>query len=360
MSTTIVHSQETTQEGERLFPYVSIVMPVRNEVQYIEGAIQSVLDQDYPADAFEVLVADGMSTDGTREVVQSFYKDAPRVVLIDNPGRIVPTGLNKAIDQARGEIIIRVDGHCVIARDYVRKSVAYLRHDPQLSGVGGPMETIGVTPVSAAIAAAMSSPFGVGGSAFRTKKDQKLLVETVAFPAYKASTLRQAGPFDEELVRNQDDEYNYRLREMGGKILLAPDIRSRYYSRGSLYNLWRQYFQYGFWKVRVMQKHPRQMKLRQYVPPLFVIGTAGSTLLTLLFPGIGKYLLGVVLGGYAVANLVASLLTAARSGLGYLFVLPAAFATLHYSYGLGFLVGLVKFARCWDTEKNQWSSRKLA
>ncbi|HVN56629.1 MAG TPA: glycosyltransferase family 2 protein [Anaerolineaceae bacterium] len=360
MSTTILHSQETIQEEQQLFPFVSIVMPVRNEVQYIKKAIKAVLDQDYPADAFEVLVADGMSIDGTREVVQSFFKDAPQVVLIDNPGKIVPTGLNKAIEQARGEIIIRVDGHCVIARDYVRKSVAYLKHDPQLSGVGGPMETIGETPVSAAIAAAMSSSFGVGGSAFRTKKDQKLFVETVAFPAYKASTLHQAGPFDEELVRNQDDEYNYRIREMGGKILLAPDIHSRYYSRGSLRSLWRQYFQYGFWKVRVMQKHPRQVKLRQYVPPLFVLGTAGSALFTLVFPGIGKYLLGVVLGGYAAANLTASLLTAARSGLSNWFVLPAAFATLHYSYGLGFLVGLVKFARCWNIEKNQWGSRKLA
>ena len=130
--------------------------------------------------------------------------------------------------------------------------------------------------------------------AFRTIKDRPLLVETVAFPAYRRATLQRLGPFDEELVRNQDDEYNYRLLKSGGRILLSPDIRSRYYSRGSLRSLWRQYYQYGYWKVRVMQKHPRQMRSRQFVPPAFVAGLAGSAALGMVFRPF-RALLGVVL-----------------------------------------------------------------
>src|SRR5438132_14210048 len=130
----------------------------------------------------------------------------------------------------------------------------------------------------------MSSAFGVGGSAFRTVSDRTLLTDTVAFPAFTRAALEKAGAFDEELVRNQDDEYNYRLRKLGAKILLASDVHSRYFSRATLPGLWRQYFQYGFWKVRVMQKHPRQMRLRQFGPPLFVATMLMSLALLLVSP----------------------------------------------------------------------------
>jgi succinoglycan biosynthesis protein ExoA len=141
--------------------------------------------------------------------------------------------LNIGICQAQGDIVVRVDGHCEIAPDYVSQCVRHLLYDG-VDAVGGPIETIGETNEAQSIALAMSSWFGVGGSAFRTVKDRPLLVETVAFPAYTRRTLQRLGPFDEELVRNQDDEYNYRLLAQGGKILLSPDISSRYYSRSSL------------------------------------------------------------------------------------------------------------------------------
>ncbi len=218
-----------------------------------------------------------------------------------------------------------------------------------MDGVGGPMETIGETTVSQAIALAMSSPFGVGGSAFRTIKDRKMFVDSVAFPAYKKETLQKTGAFDEELVRNQDDEYNYRLRSMGGKILMTPDIRSRYYSRSSFRSLWRQYFQYGYWKVRVMQKHPRQMSLRQFIPLTFVVTLVTLSILAIfLWPA--RALLALVTGLYVVANLGASALTASEHGWQYFVYLPIAFAFLHLSYGFGFLYGLFKFASRWNTE----------
>ena len=325
--------------------FVSVVMPVRNEAAFIANSLKAVLSQDYPSEQMEVIVADGMSSDGTAQIVAQHRG----VKLINNPGKIVPTGLNLAIEQAHGEIIVRVDGHCEIASDYVRRCVDHLLNDG-VDAVGGPLDTIGQTPLANVIAAAMSSTFGVGGSAFRTRRNETMLTDTVAFPAYRRSLIARAGAFDEELVRNQDDEYNYRLCEMGAKILLAADVRCRYYSRSSVSSLWRQYFQYGYWKVRVMQKHPGEMRLRQFVPPLFVTVLMLSLLMMLFVDG-GWLIFVLVIGSYLVANLAASLLTATKTtATKSTLLLPVVFATLHISYGLGFLLGLVKF---W----NRWGSR---
>lgn len=323
-------------------PFVSVIMPVRNEAAYIERSLGSVLAQDYPAGCLEILVVDGMSDDGTREMVRAQQATQPHIRLLDNPARIVPPGLNLGIRQARGEIIVRVDGHCEIAPDYVSRCVRHLLED-EVDAVGGPIETIGETAEAEAIALAMSSWFGVGGSAFRTIDDRAMLVETVAFPAYRRETLERLGPFDEELVRNQDDEYNYRLLKHGGKILLSPDIRSRYYSRSSLPKLWRQYYQYGFWKVRVMQKHPRQMRRRQFVPGLFVAALAGSTALGFLWRPLWV-LAAFFIALYAFANIVAAVTVTSRRGRGHTARLLLIHPIIHFSYGLGFLAGLAHFA----------------
>ncbi len=322
-------------------PFVSVIMPVRNEAAYIERSLGSVLAQDYPPDRMEIIVVDGLSDDGTREAVLAHQATHPNIQLLDNPAHIVPPGLNLGIRRATGDIIVRVDGHCEIAPDYVSRCVEHLVSDG-VDAVGGPIETIGETPEAEAIALAMSSWFGVGGSAFRTVDDRAMLVETVAFPAYTRETLQRQGPFDEELVRNQDDEYNYRLLKQGGKILLSPDIRSRYYSRSSLPRLWRQYYQYGYWKVRVMQKHPRQMRWRQFVPVTFVAAAAGSAVLGLFFRPFW-YLLALVLTLYAIADFAASLSLGARAGWTHVPRLLIIHPILHISYGLGFLAGLLKF-----------------
>lgn len=345
MKTPVNHDPEKYEPVQKT---VSILMPVRNEGEFIRKSLQTVIDQDYPSEHLEILVIDGMSDDNTRQIVNEIAAQHRHIRLIDNPGRIVPTGLNIGLQQARGEIIIRVDGHCEIQPDYVRRCVQYLTRE-NVDGVGGPIDTIGETHAAQAIAISMSSPFGVGGSAFRTIKDRRMDVDTVAFPAYRRETIQKAGLFDEELVRNQDDEYNFRLREMGGRILLAPDIRSRYYSRSSFSSLWRQYFQYGYWKVRVMQKHPRQMSLRQFVPPTFVATILALAILALFLP-VARLLLAVTTGAYILANLFASAWTAYRRGWQYLIYLPLAYAILHISYGSGFLYGLVRFRKRWKPE----------
>jgi glycosyltransferase involved in cell wall biosynthesis len=343
---------------------VTVIMPIRNEAAYIRRSLGSVLAQDYPAECLQVLVVDGQSDDGTRELVQTMIEErsnvptfqrsnvptfSPGVRLLDNPGRIVPTGLNIGLAEARGDVIVRVDGHCEIPPDYLSRCVALLE-ESGADCVGGPIETVGETATAQTIAVAMSSPFGVGGSAFRTVQDRTLWVDTLAFGAYTRAAIERCGAFDEELIRNQDEEYNYRLRKLGGKLLLSSAIRSRYYSRGTLGKLWRQYYQYGYWKVRVLQKHPRQMQARHFAPPLFAAAVLGGALLAPLSPVIRR-LGSVVLLLYAVANLVASLLTARRAGLAHLPRLPLIFAILHLSYGLGFLRGLIAFRRRWGREE---------
>jgi succinoglycan biosynthesis protein ExoA len=336
-------------------PFVSVVMPVRNEATFIGRSLHAVLAQDYPSERMDVVVADGMSTDGTRQTVESFQTRHPELKLINNPGKIVPTGLNLAIAEARGEVIVRVDGHCEIANDYVRRCVEHLLNDG-VDGVGGPLETIGETSLARVIAIAMSSVFGVGGAAFRTKT-KTILTDTVAFPAYTRSIIERAGPFDEELVRNQDDEYNYRLRKMGARILLASDVRCRYYGRSSLTSLGRQYFQYGYWKVRVLQKHPGQMQPRQFVPPLFV-GACLIFLLLLPLTPVAGYFLAAAVGSYAAANLTASILALRKNKYRLLPLMPVVFAILHVAYGLGFLTGLVKFWKRWGGKPVPASSIK--
>jgi glycosyltransferase involved in cell wall biosynthesis len=330
----------------QMLPFVSVVMPVRNEASFIERSVGSVLAQDYPADRLEILVADGRSTDATRAVLSGISAKAPRVRLIDNPEGIVATGLNRALREARGEVIVRVDGHCEIAPDYVSRCVAHLE-DRTIHAVGGPLETIGETVRARAIAAAMSSWFGVGGSAFRTVRDRALITDTVAFPGYRREVMDRAGEFDEELVRNQDDEYNYRLRKMGARILLAPDVRARYYSRSSFASLWRQYLQYGYWKVRVMQKHPRQMQPRQFAPPVLVTALGVAALVAAALPA-ARWAAAAVPGVYLLATVLASFRVQRQHKVESAWLLVPAFVVLHVSYGAGMLMGLARFGNRWS------------
>lgn len=336
-----------------MLPFVSVVMPVRNEAAFIVRSLGSVLAQDYPQDRLEVIVADGMSTDGTRELLATLQERYPQLKVVDNPGRIVSTGLNQAVPLAAGEVVVRIDGHCEIASDYISRCVDHLRSG-STNAVGGPIHTIGETHMASVIAVAMSSRFGVGGSAFRTVTSGSMYTDTIPFPAYARRILEQAGEYDEELVRNQDDEYNYRLREIGVKLLFASDVRSKYYSRSSLRSLWRQYFQYGYWKVRVMQKHPRQMQVRQFVPAAFVAALA-VCLATAPFLEVGPWLLGLVTVAYVIANLGATAVEIRSHGWRMLPLLPIIYATLHLSYGAGFWAGVVRFWRRWGRDR-EWSS----
>ena len=333
-----------------MYPHVTVIMPIKNEVKFIRSSLGAVLAQDYPPEHMEILVADGMSTDGTREIVEQFAATDSRVRMVDNPAGIMATGFNTALLIAEGDVVVVVGGHAELSSNYISRCVSYLR-EYSVDCVGGYMETVALTSIGQTIAVAMSSRFGVGGVAFRTQSNILKEVDTVAFGAYRREIIDRAGPLDEELVRNQDDEYNYRLRKMGAKILQVPDISARYHSRASLSALWRQYFQYGFWKVRVLQKHPFQMRLRQFVPPIFVgllLASMALYLLDLISYPLGVIPFLIIFGSYLLANLGASFYTSARHGWRHLPALPLTFAILHLGYGSGFLLGLIRFMRRWN------------
>lgn len=340
-----------SEYGNRDRPFVSILIPIRNEEASIEACIESVRKQSYPEELIEILIADGMSDDRTRAKISEKMESDERIQLYDNPGRIVPTGMNILLRQVKGEIIIRVDGHCLIASDYVERCVNHLSKDG-IVAVGGPMQTIESSATGKAISLAQSSKFGVGNSSFRTESGETKFVDTVPFPAYHKSLIDQVGLYDEELVRNQDDEYNYRIRSKGYSILLAKDVQSTYYSRSSFQKLWRQYYQYGFYKIRVLQKHPRQMSLRQFIPFLFVIGIFLLGVLAVITSR-GWVALMFAIALYFIINLAFSFQLSFKHGFENLLRLSLAFAILHTSYGLGFIVGLFRFWDRWGDKKGR-------
>ncbi len=330
-------------------PFVTVMIPMRNEAQSIGACLDSVLAQDYLAEGYEVLVVDGASTDDSVRVVEGYAQRTGRVRVLHNPQRIVPTALNTAIRAARGDIIMRVDGHTHLAPDYMRMGVEALQRTGA-DNVGGPMVAVGGGPFGDAVAQAMASRFGIGAYFHLATEDRE--VDTVYMGMYARTAFERIGLFDEELVRNQDDELNYRLRKLGGRIWLTMRMRSHYQNRQSLRTLARQFFQYGVWKIRVLQKHPRQMSARQFVPPLFVLALLVSALLAawsrwaaVAFVAIG--------GVYAVALTAAALVTVRRHGGRHVPLVALAFATMHLSWGAGFLVGLLRFGHRWFADEPQ-------
>ena len=330
-------------------PFVSVVMPVRNERAYIETIVAQVLDQDLPPDRFEVLVADGDSDDGTREWLDALAATDARVRVIDNPERIVPTGLNRAIAAAHGEVVVRVDGHTEIAPDFLRQSLSVLRAHPEAWCVGGPIVHRGRGPFGRAAAWAMSSRVGVGGANHRFAGYEGP-GESVAFPAFHRWVFDAVGDFDEHLVRNQDDEFNFRLRQAGGTIWISPSIRSEYFVREQPAQLWRQYRQYSFWRIPMLRKHRRPTTARQLAPPAFFALMAGGVVL-------GAWRHSPVLAlalpvGYAATLVAVGVRSRRDLDAAAAVRVPLALATLHGAYAAGWAAG----AWCLVARPDAWTA----
>jgi glycosyltransferase involved in cell wall biosynthesis len=318
-------------------PFVSVVMPVLNEERFIDHAVRSVLTQHYPSDRFEVIVADGMSTDGTRQILADLQSRHPQLVVLDNPRRIQTTGLNLALARARGDVIVRLDGHAEIAPDFLAQNVAVLAEHPEAWSVGGPIRHAARTVVGKAVAVAMSHPFGVGNAKHRYP-DYEGYVEGAQFPAFRRWVFDRIGGFDERLARNEDDELNFRIHRAGGHVFVSPRIRYTYYVRDHFGQLFRQYLQYGFWRIPVMEKHRRPTTARQLAPTAFYAAAIGAGLAALW---LGQPLLAVVLPGvYAAALIAAGLATVPKAGLLVGACVPPAIATMHAGYGWGLAYGL--------------------
>lgn len=326
------------------WPFVSVVIPMRNESNHIRPCLDAVIAQDYPADRREILVVDGESDDDSLAVLATY---GPQLRVLRNPGRIVPTAMNIGIRAAHGDIIARVDGHTVLAPPYLRAGVEALRRTGA-DNVGGAMHAVGGGPMGDAIALAMGSRFGIGAYFHFGTAERE--ADTVYMGMWPRQVFERIGLFDEELVRNQDDELNYRLRKLGGRIVLVPSMQSRYQNRQSLRTLVRQFFQYGVWKIRVLQKHPRQMNWRHFVPPAFVLAVGIAVIAALTVRG-GQWLVAAAVGAYAGALTAAAASVARRHGWSHFGRVLIAFAAMHVSWGAGFLVGAVRFAARWSGDE---------
>ncbi|MHB8132780.1 MAG: glycosyltransferase family 2 protein [Anaerolineaceae bacterium] len=331
-------------------PFVTLIIPMKNESLYIENCLHSLILQDYPKDRFEVLVYDGKSIDKSWELASSYEKLFTHFSIFSNEEITQSAAWNAGIKISKGEIVGIISAHSELAEDYISKSVeTLLRTNAAL--VGGPPSTearIG-GKIASAVAIALNSPFGVGGASFHYT-DKEIETDSVYMGVCRKKLYYEIGGFDEEMVHNQDDEFSYRVREKGGLIICNPEIKSKYFSRSSFSGLWKQFFTFGYYKVRVLQKHPSQMRLRQFVPGIFVFSLFTSFILS-LFTIWAKSLIFVIIGSYITANLIASIFLSKKNGWFLLPLLPIAFFIPHFSYGLGFWVGLIKFKKRWG-DKN--------
>lgn len=327
----------TTQEQPE--PFVTVIVPIRNEAEHVERTLRGILDNDYPAERMEVAVVDGMSDDGTREIVEHLATGDSRVRLVDNPDRTVPYAMNRGIESSEGEILIRVDGHMTIAPNFISESVRSLQEHPDVWLVGGLVETVGMTYIGRVVAAAMTSPIGVGPGSCRIPGGAEGYRDVVPFPAYWRWVHDRIGPYDEQLVRNQDDDFHQRVQQAGGKQYMSPAIRCRYFSRATLGKLARQYYQYGFWRVRTIQKHRRPARLRQVLPMMFVLGWISLIVSGLLWRPMWLAL-GAYAGIYGLALICGTVPVIRKEGMAVAWLVPLACAIMHFAYGLGNLKGI--------------------
>ncbi len=319
---------------------VAIIIPCRNEIDHIRKILDTAISQSKKFKTSEIIIADGMSDDGTREIIKEFISEK-NIHLIDNHKRIVSSGLNLAILSTECQIIIRMDAHVEYASDYIEKSVYYLLKT-EAQNVGGPARTKHSSYIQEANSLCYHSKFSVGGARFHDV-DYEGEVDTVTFGCWQKRYLIEIGLFDEELVRNQDDELNFRINLAGGKVWQAPQIKSWYYPRSRIRDIFMQYFQYGYWKVKVIKKHKQPASIRHLVPVSFV-----SSLLLLPLLGfvnlIFLYILSLILLSYFSLNfLVSCFISFQNRTLKFLPILPIIFSCYHISYGTGFFIGLVNF-----------------
>jgi glycosyltransferase involved in cell wall biosynthesis len=352
-------AEQLAAAGQSVQPLVTVIVPCRNEERWIGPCLQSILDNDYPRDRLEVMVVDGLSDDGTRSVVESFAALFPQLQLLSNEKKITPTALNLGIAAARGSVIVRMDAHVEYPRDYLSSLIALLQ-ESGADNVGGVCRTLPAndSAIARAVALGMSHPLGVGNSHFRIGATEDRWVDTVPFGCYRRDVFARIGLFDEELVRNQDDELNLRLIKHGGRILLSPRIVCKYYARDSLLKLWRMYYQYGYYKPLVVRKLGGVMTFRQLLPPLFVLYLL-TTALTSPWSRIGLIAFAVAAGSYLLAIGAVAIASLGRLGLAAATSLFTVFPSLHFSYGLGYMRGIVDFLLLRRTRCNNASGVPL-
>lgn len=326
---------------------VSVIVPCYNEEQFIGQTLENLAHQ-YAAAKFEIILVDGSSEDRTREVIRTFAANHPElsVILLDNPSRHIPVALNIGIEAARGDIIARMDAHAVPSPEYINRCVRVLQQN-NIGVVGMPCRVRpGASTLTArAIASAVSHPFGIGDAKYRLSAGGPLQepVDTVAFSCFRKSLWRQLKGYNESLLTNEDYDFNYRVRLTGQQVILDRGGHCDYFARTTLKRLAQQYWRYGGWKAQMLKLHPRSLKLRHLVAPLFVLSVTFLALLSLMWKPM-LILLGLEIGLYALLSIVFGWQVMRRNqdGIGMLFIMPFVFLIIHLSWGTSFLLGLIR------------------
>ena len=317
---------------------VSIIVPCFNEEKTIQILLQAILVQSHKTENIEVVIADAISTDKTRQKILEFSKNNPSLTIriVDNLKRTIPSAVNLAASSAKGKYLVRLDAHSVPNKDYILNSVNLLKSG-KAQNVGGVWEICPGegTCIAKAIAKAASHPLGAGDAGYRIST-QAGFVDTVPFGAFKKEDFNSLGGFDENLLSNEDYEFNTRLRQNGGKVWLDPAIRSKYYARKNLKELGKQYWRYGYWKNRMLRKYPSSLRWRQAIPPVFVLFTIIFGVLSLYMP-IARIIMGTGVGFYLFALLLSSFIESVKKKDGCYMKMVFAFATIHFCWGGGFL-----------------------
>jgi len=323
-------------------PSVSVIIPCRNEEKTIQSVLDAIYSQTYSHELLQVVIADGLSEDNTREEIASFKNNHADldILVVDNPQRIIPAGLNAAIRASSGEIIVRMDAHSIPNPDYVALCVDALERNVA-QNVGGVWD---IQPgkgswIARSIATAAGNPLAVGDAHYRFT-DKAAYVDTVPYGSYKRDLFEQIGLFDETLLANEDYELNTRILQSGGKIWLDPKIRCTYYARSNLLALSKQYYGYGYWKVQMLKRYPETLRWRQALPPAFLLGLL-TTLLVGFFWNPSLYLFAASLGLYLLILLGVGIhMAITKRDILMIIGVPLAIITMHFSWGAGFLAGV--------------------
>lgn len=319
---------------------ISIICPIYNEEKYIARCIDSILAQDYPKDDMEVILVDGMSTDGTRNIVGEYAAQYPFIRLVDNSQRIVPPAMNIGIRAAKGDIIIRLDAHAIFPVNYFTELVKNLR-ELKAENVGGVCRTLPVndSPECMAIANVLSSSFGMGNSHFRVGATEVMEVDTVPFGCFHRDLFDRIGYFDEELIRNQDDEFNGRIIKNGGKIYLLPQLVIDYYARDKVNKAYKMFYQYGLFKPLVNKKLGSPATMRQFFPLVFVLGLIVGPFFGFISPWFMVAYAGVLLAYIGIATMFSLRDT---KNLKQILIQDWTYFVVHFAYGWGYINGLWK------------------
>lgn len=324
-------------------PTVSIIVPCYNEEATIQLLLEALYAQTYPCAHMEVIIADGLSTDRTRDEINVFQQTHPdlSIRVVNNIKQTIPSGLNRAIEASSGEFIVRLDAHSKPYSEYVERCVSALQAGLG-ENIGGTWEIRpgGKGWLSKAIAVAAAHPLGAGDAHYRLGGRSRA-VDTVPFGAFHRSLLDRIGPFNETLLSNEDYEFNVRVRQSGGRVWLDPAIRSIYFARPTLSALIRQYWRYGYWKARMLRLYPRSLRWRQILPPLFVSGLLLVSLASLIFP-LARWLLAIGVGLYTLILFVVGAQGAVKErDFSLLLGIPVAITTMHLAWGSAFLWSLL-------------------